>query len=147
MVDRLDKEHRSWNMSRIKSADTMPELIVRSVLHRMGYRFALHRKDLPGHPDIVLSMYRCIILVNGCFWHRHSRCKYAYMPKSRLGFWRKKFEENIERDKRKKRQLRTLGWKVFVVWECQIQNTHVLATRLSRLLTKPAIAPNSRRGR
>ena len=119
MVDRISREHRSWNMSRIRSRDTKPEKIVRSLLHRMGYRFRLHRKDLPGKPDIVLPKYQTVIFVHGCFWHRHPRCRFAYTPRSRVHFWQKKFADNIARDQRVRRQLRRLGWKVIVVWECQ----------------------------
>ena len=134
MVDTVTKEKRSWNMSRIKGKDTKPELIVRSMLHRMGYRFRLHRKDLPGKPDIVLPKYRTVIFVHGCFWHRHKRCKYAYNPKSRVEFWQNKFAGTIERDKRHRRQLKTLGWKVLVIWECQIKKLKTLGNKLQREL-------------
>lgn len=133
MVDRLSKEKRSWNMSRIHSKDTKPEVQVRSTLHRMGYRFRLHRRDLPGIPDIVLLKYKTVIFVHGCFWHRHKGCKYAYMPKSRVKFWQKKFSENIDRDRRHQKQLRQLGWKVCIVWECDIDNDQELKRNLSSL--------------
>ncbi len=136
MADRISREHRSWNMSRIRGADTKPERVVRSLLHRMGYRFRLHRRDLPGTPDIVLPKYRAAIFVHGCFWHRHPRCKYAYKPKSRVAFWTKKFEENISRDKRKKRQLRMLGWRVLVVWECHVNDEERLSCRLRNYLER-----------
>lgn len=122
MADRLTKEHRSWNMSRIRSTNSKPEIIVRSLLHRMGYRFRLHRKDLPGKPDIVLPKYRTVIFVHGCFWHRHQGCKYAYQPKTRKEFWEAKFKSNIERDKMVFSKLQTLGWEVIVIWECEIKN-------------------------
>ena len=122
MTDTISKEHRSWNMSRIRSKDTEPERIVRSWLHRNGYRFTLRRKNLPGKPDIVLPKYRMVIFVHGCFWHRHKRCKYAYMPKSRVGFWQKKFADNVARDKSASRILTKQGWGVKVVWECQVRN-------------------------
>ena len=121
-VDKLTKEKRSWNMSRIKGKDTKPEIIVRSVLHKNGFRFRLNRKDLPGKPDIVLPKYKSVILVHGCFWHRHPRCKFAYNPKSREKFWQKKFSDNVERDKAVKKELRKIGWKVIVVWECELKN-------------------------
>jgi len=121
-MDLLTKEKRSWNMSRIKGKDTKPEKIVRSILHKAGFRFRLNRKDLPGKPDIVLPKYKSVILVHGCFWHRHPRCKYAYTPKSRVTFWQKKFSENIERDKFVKRELRKMGWRTIVVWECELKN-------------------------
>ncbi len=125
-MDRLSRSHRSWNMSKIKSRDTSTELTVRSVLHDMGYRFRLHRKDLPGKPDIVLPKYRTVIFVHGCFWHRHTECKYAYTPKSNVEFWEKKFKANVERDQNNNRILQELGWKIIVIWECQTQNLEPL---------------------
>tara|TARA_R110002049_G_scaffold251918_1_gene426347 strand:+ start:1955 stop:2386 length:432 start_codon:yes stop_codon:yes gene_type:complete len=122
MADRISPEHRSWNMSRIKNRDTKPELIVRSLLHRMGYRFRLHRKDLPGKPDIVLPKYKTVIFVHGCFWHRHKGCKYAYTPKSRIEFWEKKFATNLKRDLENQKLLKNCGWKVRVIWECETRN-------------------------
>jgi DNA mismatch endonuclease (patch repair protein) len=130
MVDRISEKHRSWNMSRIRGKDTKPEKAVRSLLHRMGYRFRLHRKDLPGRPDIVLPSRKSVVMVHGCFWHRHPGCKLAYSPKSRVEFWEGKFAENVERDGRKADQLSALGWKVIVVWECELQDVDALAERL-----------------
>ena len=98
MADRLTKEHRSWNMSRIRGRDTGPERSLRSMLHRAGYRFRLHDKRLPGRPDIVLHKYKTAIFVNGCFWHRHAGCRNATTPSSRTDFWQKKFAETVERD-------------------------------------------------
>jgi DNA mismatch endonuclease (patch repair protein) len=120
-MDRISKAHRSWNMSRIRGKDTTPERLVRSALHRMGYRFRLHRKDLPGKPDIVLPKHRVVIFVHGCFWHRHPRCRYSTTPKTNRKFWNAKFKTNVERDRRVRRELRKLGWKVVVVWECQVR--------------------------
>jgi len=131
-VDRITEKHRSWNMSRIKSKDTKPELIVRSLLHRMGYRFRLHRKDLPGKPDIVLPKYKTVVFVHGCFWHRHPNCKYAYTPKSRQEFWKKKFRDNVKRYRAIAKELRNSGWKVLVVWECQLRDLH----RLEKMIEK-----------
>ena len=119
-------------MSRIRGKDTKPEIAVRSILHRTGYRFRLHRRDLPGNPDIVLPKYHTVILVHGCFWHRHRGCKYAYTPKSRVDFWQKKFTENVERDKRNRKALRQEGWKVVVVWECELRDPDKLVLRLAR---------------
>jgi DNA mismatch endonuclease (patch repair protein) len=133
-MDRLSKKHRSWNMSRIRDRDTAPEKTVRSMLHRLGYRFRLRRKDLPGRPDIVLPRFRAVIFVHGCFWHRHRGCKFAYMPKSRVEFWGKKFAGNVERDKQTGQSLRKMGWRVMVVWECQTGNENTLAMRLTRFL-------------
>ena len=130
-MDNLSPEHRSWNMSRIRSANTRPELKVRSLLHRMGYRFRLHRKDLPGRPDIVLPGKRTVILVHGCYWHRHRGCKLAYEPKSNREFWESKFNENIKRDNRTQSQLQELNWRVITVWECETRNLEVLASRLA----------------
>lgn len=135
MVDRIGKEHRSWNMSRIRGKNTSPELLVRSLLHRLGYRFRLHRRDLPGKPDIILPKHKAVVFVHGCFWHRHSRCKYAYTPKSNLEFWRDKFHGNVQRDRVTARRLRKLGWRVIVVWECQTADAKELAERLTRALS------------
>ncbi len=121
MVDKITKEKRSWNMQRIRSKDTKPELIIRSVLHRMGLRFRLHKKELPGKPDIVLKKLNTVIFVHGCFWHRHENCIEASRPKTNSEFWEKKIAKNIERDKKHQKALRELGWNVIVVWECQIK--------------------------
>ena len=142
-MDLLTKEKRSWNMSRIKGKDTKPEKIVRSILHKNGFRFRLNRKDLPGKPDIVLPKYKTVILVHGCFWHRHSRCKYAYNPKSRVEFWQKKFSENIERDKFVKKELRKMGWKVIIVWECEIRNMEKLKNVLLKKLLSALASYNN----
>ncbi len=124
-MDNISPEHRSWNMSRIKSKDTIPERIVRSYLHRNGFRFRLHVKELPGKPDIVLPKYKTVIEVRGCFWHRHKGCKYAYMPKTRIEFWQKKFNENICRDIVTDQMLSKAGFKVFVVWQCEITEAYL----------------------
>jgi DNA mismatch endonuclease (patch repair protein) len=123
-------------MSRIHSKDTSPEMKVRSVLHRLGYRYRLHRKDLPGKPDIVLPKYKTVVFVHGCFWHRHSRCKYAYTPKSKVDFWNKKFEENVARDNRIFQHLENLGWKVLIIWECEIKNIERLESTIKDNLLK-----------
>jgi len=133
-MDRISREHRRWNMSRIRGRDTKPEKVVRSLLHRMGYRFRLHHGDLPGRPDIVLPKYRTVVFVHGCFWHRHRNCQYAYTPKSRTEFWTKKFEYNVRRDQRARRQLNRLGWRVITVWECQTHDLPRLADRLHRAM-------------
>ena len=133
-MDRISRERRSWNMSRIRGKDTAPERLVRSMLHRMGYRFRLHVSSLPGKPDIVLPKHKTVIFVHGCFWHRHRGCKYAYTPKSRSGFWHKKFSDNVRRDREKQAQLRELGWRVHTVWECETTDVAALEERLSQLL-------------
>lgn len=129
-MDTISKEHRSWNMSRIKSKDTKPEIYIRKALHRLGYRFRLHRKDLPGCPDIILPKHKTVIFVHGCYWHRHENCKYAYTPNARRLFWVKKFSENVRRDKGNLEALRTMGWQVIVVWECEIKDEQKLHYRL-----------------
>lgn len=133
MADRISKEHRSWNMSRIKGKNTKPEMAVRSMLHKRGFRFRLHRKDLPGIPDIVLPKYKTVIFVHGCYWHRHPGCKKAYTPKSRMDFWNKKFCENVERDERKIKELVNLGWQVLIIWECEIEEFGKLESLVSKL--------------
>lgn len=133
-MDRLTREHRSWNMSRIKGANTKPEIRVRSVLHRMGYRFRLHRRDLPGKPDIVLPKYETVIFVHGCFWHRHPGCRFAYTPKSRIAFWTTKFHRNVERHREVEQQLEELGWRVIVVWECETKDEERLWQLLEKVL-------------
>lgn len=134
MTDSIDTVRRSWNMGRIKSSNTKPELIVRSVLHRMGYRFRLHKADLPGTPDIVLPKYSAVVLVHGCFWHRHEGCPLAYTPKSRRDFWVRKFETNVARDEHTINALEALGWNVVTVWQCETRNLDQLAARLIGIL-------------
>ncbi len=118
--DKLTPERRSWNMSRIKSRNTKPELTVRSILHRMGFRFRLHGSKLPGKPDIVLSRHRAVIFVHGCFWHRHEGCKQATTPGNNREFWVKKFESNVTRDQINQIRLQELGWRVLVIWGCTV---------------------------
>lgn len=119
-MDRLTPERRSWNMSQVRSRNTNPEKLVRSILHSMGYRFSLHRKDLPGRPDIVLPLYRTVIFVHGCFWHQHRGCPKAKKPGSHSEFWDEKLRSNEKRDKLTRKALRGTGWRVIVVWECQL---------------------------
>ena len=132
-MDIISEEKRSWNMSRIRGKDTKPEIIVRSMLHKMGYRFSLHRKDLPGTPDIVLPKYKTAIFVHGCFWHRHKGCKYAYTPKSRIKFWKNKFIETVKRDKQHLKQLKENGWEVFIVWECETKDMDKLKKIINKI--------------
>lgn len=145
-MDHLSKEHRSWNMSRIKSKNTKLEILVRSALHQMGYRFRLHGKVskkfypkgvLPGKPDIVLAKYRTVIFVHGCFWHRHpstdsGTCSLASVPKTRTEWWNDKFEKNIERDSKNQKKLVYLGWTVIVIWECEIKKLEL--TEIQKLI-------------
>lgn len=137
-MDRISKERRSWNMSRISGVDTAPERFVRSLLHGMGFRFRLHDKALPGKPDIVLKKHRTLIFVHGCFWHRHEACRYCYSPKSNIEFWQAKFKRNVSRDTEVKQALRKLGWHVLTVWECEVANEKKLRRKLMRHLTRNA---------
>lgn len=136
MTDRLSKERRSWNMSRIKGRDTGPERIVRSLLHRMGYRFRLHGNELPGRPDIVLPKYRTVVFVHGCFWHRHRGCKNCTTPTSNRWFWAKKLEGNAARDRVNERTLRRAGWRVVLIWECNTEKPEMLRARMVKLLKR-----------
>lgn len=134
MPDTLTKSQRSALMAKIRGKDTKPELAVRSLLHRMGYRFRLHRRDLPGSPDIVLPKHRTVIFVHGCFWHRHAGCRNATVPTTRARFWRLKFEGNVARDRRVKAKLRRCGWRVVTIWECDVRALVETPGRLERRL-------------
>ena len=125
---------RSDIMRAVKRANTAPEIIVRQVLHALGIRFRLHRRDLPGSPDVVLPRFRMVIFVHGCFWHRHPDCRYTTTPKTRQEYWLPKFAANIERDLRKEAQLQALGWRVLLVWECETKQREELTLRLRREL-------------
>lgn len=120
-------------MQQVKGKDTMPELIVRSLLYKLGYRFRLHRKDLPGTPDIVFPSRRLVLFVHGCFWHGHG-CRIGRLPKSRLDYWQPKVEANRARDERKEAALIAAGWRVAVVWQCELVDRDALATRLRNIL-------------
>ena len=134
-MDVLTKKQRSYNMSQIRNKNTRPEILVRSIVHRMGYRYALHRKDLPGHPDIVLVRHKKIIFVHGCFWHIH-KCRYGKVkPSTNADFWKSKREGNVARDKRNIQKLRKDGWKVLVVWECQTKDKEKLIRKLNNFLS------------
>ena len=122
---KVSKE-RSKNMAAIKSKNTNPEIKVRKLLHSLGYRFRLHKKELPGSPDIVLKKYKTVVFVHGCFWHRHKECKYASNPKTREEFWNKKFLSNIERDIKVRERIKAAGWKSIVVWECELKDIQKL---------------------
>lgn len=121
MTDIVDSKVRSRMMSGIRAKDTKPEMMVRRYLHGLGFRYRLHNRSLPGRPDIVLPKYNTIIFVHGCFWHRHSGCSLAYMPKSNAEAWQKKFESNVNRDKKVWAELTNAGWKVIIVWECSLR--------------------------
>lgn len=132
-MDRLTPAQRSGHMSRIRQADTRPELQVRRGLHAARLRFRLHRKDLPGRPDIVLPRHSAVIFVHGCFWHGHKGCRYAVVPKTRRPFWKEKFRANRERDVRQKKELRRLKWRVLVVWECSVRQPAVRPASLAAI--------------
>ena len=134
-MDVLTPEQRRRNMAAIRSKHTKPEMAVRSMTHGMGYRYALHRKDLAGHPDLVLTKHRKIIFVHGCFWHMHT-CRYGKVrPATNTRFWDSKREGNVARDKRNLRKLRKEGWKVLVIWECQTRHPEKLTKKLADFLS------------
>lgn len=137
---------RSEIMRAVRRLDTGPELIVRRTLHRLGFRFRLHRKDLPGTPDIVLPKSKTAIFVHGCFWHRHRGCRYTTTPKTNAAFWDAKFSRNIERDRQNEAKLAELGWRVLIVWQCETKNTDRLATSLRQSLAS-ASSPERSTGR
>lgn len=147
MTDILSATARSALMSRIRGRDTKPEITVRRLLHAMGYRFRLHVADLPGRPDIVLPRHKAVVLVHGCFWHRHG-CQWTYVPKTRERFWQRKFDANEARDRKVVRALRSAGWRVLTVWECQATPDSVerLTVRIRRFLDS-ARARDSQRQR
>jgi DNA mismatch endonuclease (patch repair protein) len=131
-VDSLSPEERSAVMALVRHRDTRPELAVREAVSALGFRYRLQGRKLPGRPDLVLARLKLVIFVHGCFWHRHSRCPRTRVPKSRQDFWLKKFEENVYRDRRARRQLRAAGWRVLVVWECQTEDP----AKLTQILVK-----------
>lgn len=135
-MDVFDKTKRSWIMARVKNKDTAPEITVRSIVHRLGFRFKKNRTDLPGRPDIVLPRHRKVIFVHGCFWHGHKNCKRAARPSSNETFWHKKLDVNIARDKKNAQTLRREGWKVMTVWQCRIRDENRLVNRIESFLTK-----------
>lgn len=117
-------------MGRVKPKNTTPEMVVRHTIFRMGYRYRLHDKRLPGRPDLVFAGRRKVIFVNGCFWHGHEGCRYAHLPKTHVRFWRAKIEKNRARDQANIALLKTDGWKVFTVWQCELKNIEILAKKL-----------------
>jgi DNA mismatch endonuclease, patch repair protein len=133
VTDIVSEERRSYIMSRVSSKNTKPELLVRSYLHGLGLRFRIHGKRLPGRPDIIFPKYKVVIFVHGCFWHRHTGCRRSTMPATRVDFWQRKFARNIERDLVSQAALKDLGWRVIVLWECEISTIEVRNERLPRL--------------
>ncbi|MDK2973483.1 MAG: mismatch endonuclease, patch repair protein [Candidatus Sumerlaeota bacterium] len=135
-MDSLSRRERSENMRRIRSKDMAPELAVRRLVHAAGYRYRLHRKDLPGKPDLVFPARGKVIFVHGCFWHQHSarKCGIVRKPKSNTGYWEMKLANNVRRDRRNRRALKRLGWDVLIVWECQTRDPAKLEARIRRFL-------------
>lgn len=132
-MDRIDPQRRSENMRRIRGRDTQPEVTVRRAIHARGMRFRLHRRDLPGTPDIVLPGRKLVIFVHGCFWHRHAGCRLCTTPSTRTEFWQNKFDANVARDSRAIQALGAAGWRVETVWECEVRVPAVLSRRLDAI--------------
>lgn len=132
-MDIVSPQSRSRMMSRIKGKGTKPEVMVRRMAHALGFRFRLHRRDLPGSPDLVFPRLGLVIFVNGCFWHRHENCRYAYTPKTNVEFWARKFENNVRRDKVSTEELEGKGWRVAVIWECETADVVALRKTLSAI--------------
>ncbi|MFG1481187.1 DNA mismatch endonuclease Vsr [Xanthobacter sp. V4C-4] len=137
MMDIIDKEARSRLMSRIRGKDTNPEMIVRRIAHRLGFRFRLHRKDLPGSPDLVFPGRKKVVFVHGCYWHRHPGCRLAYEPKSNVEFWTAKFAANVARDQNAIAKLHAQSWDTLVIWECEAKDSELVTSRLSAHLGRP----------
>lgn len=135
-MDVFSREKRSQIMSRVSGKNTKPEIVVRSLLHNLGYRFRLHRKDLPGKPDITLAKHKKVIFVHGCFWHGHGDCSRSKRPSTNEEFWREKLDKNIERDKATVNTLKKLGWKVLTVWTCEVKDTNKLKIKLLSFLER-----------
>lgn len=134
MADRISPEARSALMRAVRGKNTTPELAVRRIAHRLGARYRLHRKDLPGTPDLVFTSRRLCIFVNGCFWHRHEGCRLATMPSSNVRFWREKFLRNVKRDNENLDQLKEAGWRVETIWQCETRDVSALEQRLRDIL-------------
>lgn len=132
-MDRLTPERRSWLMSRVRARDTSAEMRVRRAAHGLGLRYRLYRRDLPGTPDLVFPKHRVVVFVHGCFWHRHPGCKKATSPKSRVEFWQSKFDRNVARDRQNVEELRTLGWRVAIIWECEAKVAEALSRHLKEI--------------
>jgi DNA mismatch endonuclease, patch repair protein len=133
-MDIVDQARRSAMMGGIQGKDTRPEMLVRKVAHALGFRFRLHRRELPGSPDLVFPRLKKVIFVHGCFWHRHEGCRYAYNPKSNADFWQGKFQKNKERDRRSLSDLAKHGWNALVIWECETRDVKILRARIAQHL-------------
>lgn len=137
MADQISPERRSAVMARITGKNTTPEVAVRQVAHSIGLRFRIHRRDLPGRPDLVLRKHRCVVFVNGCFWHQHEGCRRASSPKSNTGYWSAKLARNVARDIRNAEELERLGWRVVVIWECETKDR----ARLEEIIRERVLLP------
>jgi DNA mismatch endonuclease (patch repair protein) len=138
-MDTISKEQRSQNMSKIRSKNTLPEILIRKALWRMGYRYRLYYKLLPGKPDIVITKYKIVIFIHGCFWHRHENCIEASRPKTNSEYWETKINKNIERDKKYQEEIKRLGWKIIIIWECNVkkdieENIKLLGKQLDKII-------------
>lgn len=134
MSDNLTKEQRKKAMSSVRQQDTKPEKLVRSILHKLGFRFRKNVSSLAGKPDIVLPKYKTIIFVHGCFWHQHKNCRKAVRPISNIEFWNNKLDKNVKRDKQTEAELKSLGWKVVIIWTCEMKNKELLIEKLKNFL-------------
>ena len=134
MTDLVSRKQRSDNMRAVRGRDTTPEIRVRRIAHRLGYRFRLHRADLPGKPDIVFPRLGKVVFVHGCFWHQHRRCRKGSMPQSNTEFWRSKLQRNVQRDAENLVALKAIGWKVLVIWECETNDEARIEKKLQRFL-------------
>jgi DNA mismatch endonuclease (patch repair protein) len=135
-MDKFTSEKRSHIMAQVKGRDTKPEKLIRSIVHQLGFRFRLYRKDLPGKPDIVLPRHKKIIFVHGCFWHGHKDCSRSKRPTSNQEFWDRKIDGNIIRDRKNKKALKPLGWRAMVIWQCETRNVPKLIKRLEKFLVE-----------
>lgn len=135
-MDIISPAQRSQLMGRIRGKETKPELIVRRTAHRLGFRFRLYRRDLPGRPDLVFPSRKVAMFVHGCFWHRHKGCRYCYNPKSNIEFWEKKFKNNVTRDERTRGELKRMGWHVAIIWECETTDPRSLEKKLKDQLAR-----------
>ena len=138
-MDYLTNAQRSAHMARIRATDTAPEMVVRRAAHALGLRFRLHRRDLPGSPDLVFPSRRRALFVHGCYWHRHPGCRLAYSPKSNIDFWQAKFDRNVARDAQALAALQAAGWKADVIWECETRRPETIPDRLRALLGEQAV--------
>ena len=136
MSDVFSRKKRSWIMARISGSNTKPEIVVRKILYGLGFRYRLNVRKLPGTPDIVLSKHSKVVFVHGCFWHGHKGCKRSTRPTTNVAFWNRKIDKNIDRDKKVLKELRRLGWKPLVIWECQTKKPEALGKRLIRFLNR-----------